>query len=151
MCGIETCPIHERVDAKDEVTDQFGSGRAVTYLDDVAVITMDNPGYNDPMTALGALLGGREFKVPGMFVTYVVRVGEGAVGDVTEEDFRGATLHREEFVEHDDPKLDPFRGALDLPESEKKILSEGMSSYLNAVFQAKHEEVVLAVKAGVIS
>ncbi|ATW69429.1 hypothetical protein SEA_TORITOKI_81 [Streptomyces phage ToriToki] len=150
MCGITTCPIHERVDVMDEVTDQFGSGRGVTYIDDIAVVTMDNPEYSSPMTALGALLGGPDYKVPGMFVTYAVKVGTGAVGDVSEKDFRAATLHREEFVEHDDPKLDPFRGALDLPEDEKKELSEGMARYLNGVFQAKHTEVCLAVQGGLI-
>lgn len=151
MCGVNTCPIHERVNARDEVTDQFSSGRAVTYDGEYCIVTMDNPDYNNPMMALAALLGGQEFKVPGMFVTLVVKVGDRAVGDLSDDEVRINEAHREEFVEHDDSGLDPFRGSLNATEEEVKILSESMAKYLNGVFMAKHDEAVAAVQAGLIA
>ena len=145
MCQNVSCPVHERVNVREDVTDEFGSGRAFTYEGEYCIITLDNPEYHDPMTMLGALLGGEDFVVPGMFMTLVVKVGDKAVGDLSPEELSSNTVHREEFVSFEDADIKEFMdetGAANKP---------GFSAHLTEVFHDKHDEAVLAVQSGLIS
>lgn len=139
MCGEEkTCPVHYRVNVREDVTDAYGSGRAFTYEGDYVVVTLDNPAFVDPMTALMALLGGPDDPTPGMFMTVVVKVGDKAVGDLSPEELSDLTVHREEFVHFED--YDP-----------SKLDAKAFSEALTEVFHDKHDEAVLAVQSGLIS
>jgi len=144
MCENKTCPVHERVNVREDVTDEFGSGRAFTYEGEYCIVTMDNPDYSSPMTMLGALMD-PDFKVPGMFMTLVVKVGDKAVGDLSPEELSSNTVHREEFVSFEDTDVKEFvdeTGAANKP---------GFSAHLTEVFHDKHDEAVLAVQGGLIS
>lgn len=139
MCGEEkTCPVHYRLNVREDVTDEYGTGRAFTYEGDYCVVTLDNRAFTDPMTALMALLGGPDDPMPGMFMTMVVKVGDKAVGDLSPEELTDLTVHREEFVhlgDYDTSKLD----------------AKALSETLTEVFHDKHDEAVLAVQSGLIS
>lgn len=147
MCENKTCPVHERVNVREDVTDEFGSGRAFTYEGDYAVVTLDNPAHTDPMVMLDALLGGGDFTPPGMFMTLVVKVGDKAVGDLSPVELEKATVHREEFIFPGDETLTKF---MDATPDENGVV-EGFAEALTEIFHDKHDEAVLAVQGGVIS
>lgn len=136
MCQNNTCPVHVREDSRVEVGNSFGVGHAITYIDDVVIASMDNPAFRDPATALIALLGGPEAALPGMFMTVVAKVGDKAVGDLTDEELSDALMHQEEFVFMSDD-YDP--DSTTFPQDMTKILFD------------KHDETVLGYNAGLFS
>lgn len=137
MCENVTCPVHERVNVREDVTDSFGSGRAFTYEGEYCIVTLDNPEFTDPMTALMALLAGPEDPLPGMFMTLVVKVGDKAVGDLSSAELGAQTVHREEFMKVGD-------------ESAPDMDAPGFAAALSEIFHDKHDEAVLAVQSGLI-
>jgi|SRR5690606_9881976 len=145
MCQNVSCPVHERVNVREDVTDEFGTGRAFTYEGEYCVITLDNPEYNDPMTTLGALLGGEDFVMPGMFMTLVVKVGDKAVGDLSPDELEANTVHREDFVKYDDESIAEFKDA------DPSAPVPGFADKLTEILHDKHDEAVLAVQSGLIS
>ena len=139
MCANDTtCPVHYRLNVREDVTDRIGEARAFTYEGEYCIATMDNPAFFSPMTALLALLGEPGDPLPGMFITIVAKVGDKAVGDLSDAELKAATVHEEEFARVDDPDaLDS-----DDPEWHEKMTE---------IFHNKHDEAVLAVQSGMIS
>ena len=138
MCANETkCPVHYRLNVREDVTNNIGEGRAFTYEGDYCIATMDNPAFFSPMTALMALLGDEEAPLPGMFLTVVVKVGDKAVGDLSDAELKAATVHEEEFARVGDDNIDA-----DAPDFNDK---------LTEILHNKHDEAVLAVQSGLIS
>lgn len=123
MCGTTTCPIHTRTDVTDAYTEDHGF-RAVNYVGEVAVVTAENPKFSDPM---GALLGfiaatkGGKPEVPSMFLTLVVKVGEGAIGEVMDLLDDSSVLLLEQT--HGD-----FKKVSHLPEAEQDTLMTTMAT-----------------------
>jgi hypothetical protein len=148
MCQNTQCPVHERINVREDVTKEFGSGRAFTYEGDYCVLTIDNPNYGDPMLALGIMLGEVEKDaMPGMFMTLVVKVGDKAVGDLSPEELTASTVHREDFVKLGDPALVKWGDKLDMTDAE----ADEFAADLTEMFHDKHDEAVLAVQSGLIS
>lgn len=144
MCGMsETCPVHARNDVKDPVVDNTPA-RAVTYLGEYAVATLDNPEYQSPMAALSALFGG---KAPNMFMHLVVKVGEtGALGDVLDgQGLKDATVFRETFLDPGDERLTPFMDEL------ATGVSDRFNETLTTILHESHDLVVDSVRNKVIA
>ncbi|WAB09321.1 hypothetical protein SEA_STELLA_81 [Streptomyces phage Stella] len=144
MCGMnETCPVHGRNDVRDAVENNTPA-RAVTYLGEYAVATLDNPEYQSPMTAINALMG-RE--TPNMFMHLVVKVGpEGCLGDVLDAGgLKAATVFRETFVSASDSRLDPFIQELEAGQS------DAFNAKLTEIMHDAHDMVVSSVKDGTIA
>jgi hypothetical protein len=76
---------------RNDVRDGFAEGqplRVVNYVGDFAVVTGANPEFADPMAAirqLAAALAGRQAAIPPVFLTLVVYVGEGTLGEAMED------------------------------------------------------------------
>lgn len=144
MCGMSaTCPVHARNDVKDVVEDNTPA-RAVTYLGEYAVATLDNPEYQSPMAALSALFGQ---KAPNMFMHLVVKVGEtGCLGDVLDaQGLKDKTVFRETFLPGDDARLTPFVDDLSMGNSDK------FNAELTKILHESHDLVVDSVRNKVIS
>lgn len=78
----EECPIHHRIDS-EVMNDDEESGRIVTYVGEFVVITSDNPDFEDPIMLLRILTNSISAeKIPPMYETCVMRVGEGAMADL---------------------------------------------------------------------
>lgn len=144
MCGMnETCPVHGRNDVKDAVENNLPA-RAVTYLGEYAVATLDNPEYQSPMAALSVLFGQ---EAPKMFMHLVVTVGEtGTLGDVLDAgDLKAKTVFREVFLGADDERLTPFMDDLAAGVSDK------FNAKLTEIMHESHDLVVDSVRNKVIS
>lgn len=144
MCGVDICPVHTRTDVKDPVEANVPA-RAITYVGEYAVATLDNPEFGSPMAALKLLLGG-EVTPPDMFMHLVVKVGSGALGDVLDRDeMMEATVFRQTFLAPDDERLD---------ETAFSGLATGDSTEFNAklteIMHEAHEMVLSSVKDGTI-
>lgn len=143
MCGMtDTCPIHARNDVKDPVEDNTPA-RAVTYLGEYAVATLDNPEYQSPMAALSALFGR---KAPNMFMHLVVKVGEtGCLGDVLDaQGLRDKTVFRDTFLDPSDERLTPFMDDL------QAGVSDRFNATLTTILHESHDLVVDSVRNKVI-
>jgi hypothetical protein len=146
MCGIDICPVHTRTDVVDPVEANVPA-RAVQYHGEYAVATLDNPAYGNPLAALGSLLD-PNYEPPNMFITMVVKVGEGSLGDVLAEgsgELEKATVFKETFLSPNDPRLEEF---LDL-----NPFSSDTSKFnerLTEIMHASHEMVMSSVKEGLI-
>ncbi len=82
MC-VENCPVHSRTSVNNPIQANTPVEK-IDYIGKYAVVTIDNPDFLSPLTAIKAAMGLLD-KMPPMFVTLVVEVGEnGALGDVME-------------------------------------------------------------------
>lgn len=123
MCGTTTCPIHTRTDVTDGYTEDHGF-RAVNYVGELAVVTAENPKFSDPMGALLDFIAnvkGVPSKVPAMFMTLVLKVGEGAIGEVMDLVDDPSTLLLEQT--HGD-----FKKVSSLPRAEQNTLMTTMAT-----------------------
>jgi hypothetical protein len=87
MCGTDICPIHTRTDAHDDYSEGVVF-RAVDYVGGVAVVTGESPEFSSPFNALLDFFSsqaGIDTPVPPMFLTLVIKIGEGAIGEAMEE------------------------------------------------------------------
>lgn len=143
MCEMNaTCPVHGRNNVKDAVENDVAA-RAVTYLGEYAVATLDNPEYQSPMAMLSALLGR---PAPGMFMHLVVKVGEtGCLGDVLDaQGLKDKTVFRETFLPADDPRLTPFMDEVSTGVTAK------FNETLTTMMHESHDLVVDSVRNKVI-
>ncbi|ATW62514.1 hypothetical protein HWB39_gp22 [Streptomyces phage WRightOn] len=145
MCGVDICPVHTRTNAMDEVKSNVPA-RAITYVGDYAVVTMDNPSYGDPMSLISAMLGGEP---PKMFMHMVTKVGPTKpIGDLSSVELKDNEVFRETFLDASDPRLEPF---MDSAATELSGETDEFNAELTKIFQESHELVVASVKNGVIS
>lgn len=80
MC-VENCPVHSRTDVNEPIQANTPVSK-INYRGKYAVVTIDNPDFLSPLTAIKAAMGLIE-TMPPMFVTLVVEVGEnGSLGDI---------------------------------------------------------------------
>lgn len=79
----EECAVHFRVD-EDYVLEEAEYARKITYVDEYVVITDDNHQFDNPAFILKLVLGLVKEK-PARFETLILHVGEGAIGDLTED------------------------------------------------------------------
>lgn len=143
MCEMNaTCPIHGRNDVKDAVENDVAA-RAVTYLGEYVVATLDNPEYQSPLGMLATLLGE---PAPGMFMHLVVKVDEtGCLGDVLDSGtLKDKTIFRETFLPADDSRLDKFIDELEAGVSDK------FNAELTTIMHESHDLVVDSVRNKVI-
>jgi len=77
----DECPVHFRVDEAD-IEPESLYARFITYVGDYAVVTGDNPELFTATNILGLILG--EGSRVDRWLTSVVYVGDGAIGDVPE-------------------------------------------------------------------
>jgi hypothetical protein len=138
----DTCPVHARNDAKDPIEDNVPA-RAVTYLGEYAVATLDNPEFASPMAMLAGLFGK---PAPKMFMHLVVKVGEtGCLGDVLDaEGLKAATVFRDVFLEAGDERLEPFVAEAQMGNSAP------YNEALTKIFHDSHDLVVDSVRNKVI-
>lgn len=76
------CPTHFRVD--EEFYDKpDGYARLINYVGDFAVVTEDNPQYENPQLVIRILLGQvTEADLPPRWATMILHVGKGNIGDL---------------------------------------------------------------------
>jgi len=94
------CSVHFRVD-EQYIDEPSKYVRLITYVDDYAVLTEDNPELSSPLLLVRVLLGTTlKEDLPPAWETSIMHVGpEGALGDLSEENgykaVRYATPHGE--------------------------------------------------------
>lgn len=78
----DACAIHHRND--EEIIDEdIEFGRIITYVGEYAVITTDNPELENPIFLLKMILGQvSKDKLPDLYETCVIHVGDGALADL---------------------------------------------------------------------
>lgn len=135
MCDETLCPVHQRIDMVEEVRANEPA-RAITYLGEYCVTTVDNPNFMNPMVVMSAVLSGEP--MPDMFLTAVVRVGDRAVGDVPDDDWDNAVVFQQTFVSVPNDRLD---GAKD----------DEFLTIVTELFKDGHQMTVDMVKAGAFS
>lgn len=143
MCGVDICPVHTRTDVVEAVQANVPA-RAIEYHGEYAVATLDNPEFENPLSALGALFGQEP---PNMFVTLVVKVGSGPLGDVMDAgNLESATVFKETFLSPGDGRLDEFRGL-----SPFAADTSTFNQRLTEIMHESHKMVMSSVKEGLIS
>lgn len=146
MCGVSVCPVHTRTTVVDDVEPNVPA-RAITYVGDYAVATLDNPEFGSPSELLG-LLFGEAPKLTDMFMHLVVKVGPtGSLGDVMDAgQLEKSTVFRETFLGPDDARL---RAAID--QDGPLGNSAKFDETLSTIFRESHELVLESVKNGIVS
>ena len=145
MCGVSVCPVHTRTTVVDGVEPNVPA-RAITYVGDYAVATLDNPEFGSPSELLG-LLFGEEPKLTDMFMHLVVKVGDKALGDIMDAgQLEKSTVFRETFLGPDDARL---QAAID--QDDPLGNTAKFNETLSTIFRESHELVVESVKNGIVS
>lgn len=145
MCGVSICPVHTRTTVVDPIEPNVPA-RAITYIGEYCVATLDNPEFGDPASLLAALFG-QELEPKDMFMHLVVKVGDKALSDVMDAGkLESSTVFRETFLSPADGRLeaainpsDPFEDTSEF----NRVLSE--------IFIESHELVLASVKSGVVA
>ena len=85
----EDCAIHHRVD-EELIIDEDEFGRLITYTDDYAVVSADNPNLITPAMLLKLALNRLEVAdLPDLYETCVFYVGKGSLADLRKLDDTG--------------------------------------------------------------
>lgn len=88
MCGMGNCASHNRIDVRELPTAEQDV-YMVTYVGDFAVVTLNNPAWQDSAVLVQGFmdaLSGVEPKLPDDFITGIIRVGSGTLSEANTKD-----------------------------------------------------------------